>query len=70
MPPGLVAAPGGADDIRTVFISGFPLDVRERELHNMLRMMPGFEACQMNWKAGAPQVREGVAGWCVAKPGW
>jgi hypothetical protein len=44
-----------ADDIRTVFISGFPSDVKERELHNMLRLLPGFEACQMNWKAGAPQ---------------
>ena len=44
-----------ADDIRTVFISGFPGDVKERELHNMLRLLPGFEACQMNWKAGAPQ---------------
>jgi hypothetical protein len=63
IPTGLVAAPGSDSDIRTVFISGFPLDVRERELHNMLRMMPGFEACQMNWKAGAPQVRRGWWRW-------
>lgn len=42
--------------MRTVFISGFPADVRDRELHNMLRYLPGYEACQMNWKTGQPQV--------------
>lgn len=44
-----------ADDIRTVFISGLPHDVKERELHNLLRFMPGYEASQMNWKTGGPQ---------------
>lgn len=43
------------DDIRTVFISGLPHDVKERELHNLLRFMPGYEASQMNWKTGGPQ---------------
>lgn len=37
---------------RTVFITGFPNDVKERELNNMLRFMPGYEASQMNWKNG------------------
>jgi hypothetical protein len=46
---------GPADDIRTVFISGLPHDVKERELHNLLRFMPGYEASQMNWKTGGPQ---------------
>lgn len=40
---------------RTVFVTGFPNDVKERELNNMLRFMPGYEASQMNWKNG--QVR-------------
>lgn len=44
-----------ADEIRTVFVSGFPHDVKERELHNLLRFMPGYEASQMNWKTGGPQ---------------
>lgn len=43
------------DDVRTIFISGFPPDVRDRELHNLLRYIPGYEACQMNWKTGQPQ---------------
>lgn len=44
-----------ADDIRTVFISGLPHDVKERELHNLLRFLHGYEASQMNWKTGGPQ---------------
>lgn len=32
-----------ADEVRTVFITGFPEDVRERELNNMLRFLPGYE---------------------------
>jgi len=38
-----------------VFLTGFPNDIKERELNNMLRFMPGYEASQMNWKNG--QVR-------------
>lgn len=52
------ASSGGGppvDDVRTVFITGFPADVRERELHNLLRFMPGYEACQTSYKAGGPQ---------------
>lgn len=35
--------------------AGFPLDVKDRELNNLLRYMPGYEACQMNWRSGQPQ---------------
>jgi hypothetical protein len=39
------AAPAGPlDDIRTIFVSGLPQDVKERELNNMLRFVPGV--CQ------------------------
>lgn len=66
MPPGPAAAymyssssssnvANPSDEIRTVFVSGFPHDVKERELHNLLRFMPGYEASQMNWKTGGPQ---------------
>ena len=33
----------GVDDVRTVFITGFPEDVKERELNNLLRFLPGYE---------------------------
>ena len=35
------AAPN--DEVRTLFITGFPEDVKERELNNMLRFLPGYE---------------------------
>lgn len=40
--------------VRTVFISGLPGDVKERELHNLLRWLPGFEASQINFKGEQP----------------
>ncbi|RWW73461.1 hypothetical protein BHE74_00018672 [Ensete ventricosum] len=40
--------------IRTVFITGLPGDVKERELQNLLRWFPGFEASQINFKAEQP----------------
>lgn len=43
------------DDVRTVFITGFPDDVKERELNNLLRFLPGYVASQMNWKNGQAQ---------------
>ncbi|KAK9811958.1 hypothetical protein WJX73_003005 [Symbiochloris irregularis] len=43
------------DEVRTVFITGFPQDVKERELNNLLRFLPGYEASQMHWKNGQAQ---------------
>jgi hypothetical protein len=40
--------------VRTIFISGLPADVKERELHNLLRWLPGFEAAQINFKSEQP----------------
>ncbi|CAD7703351.1 unnamed protein product [Ostreobium quekettii] len=50
---GQYASPG--EEIRTIFITGFPDDVKERELNNMLRFLPGYQASQMNWKNGQAQ---------------
>ncbi|KAI3455700.1 hypothetical protein Pfo_012363 [Paulownia fortunei] len=35
-----------SDEVRTIFISGLPEDVKERELQNLLRWLPGYEASQ------------------------
>lgn len=43
------------EELRTIFITGFPMDVKERELNNMLRFMPGYQASQMNWKNNQAQ---------------
>ncbi|KAJ9568552.1 hypothetical protein OSB04_004518 [Centaurea solstitialis] len=42
------------DEVRTIFISGLPEDVKERELQNLLRWLPGYEASQVNFKADVP----------------
>lgn len=40
------------DEVRTVFVTGFPPDVKERELNNLMRFIPGYEvsdaACLLN----------------------
>lgn len=45
---------GNTDEIRTIFISGLPEDVKERELQNLLRWLPGYEASQVNFKGEQP----------------
>ncbi|KAJ4959373.1 hypothetical protein NE237_026484 [Protea cynaroides] len=42
------------DEVRTIFISGLPEDVKERELQNLLRWLPGYEASQVNFKGEQP----------------
>lgn len=49
------APPPSVDEVRTIFITGFPPDVKDRELNNLLRFLPGYVASQMNWKAGLAQ---------------
>ncbi|KAL6585263.1 hypothetical protein OROMI_004552 [Orobanche minor] len=56
-PPIPLDSPSGrslSDEVRTVFISGLPEDVKERELHNLLRWLPGYEASQVNFKGEHP----------------
>lgn len=42
------------DEVRTIFITGLPDDVKERELQNLLRWLPGYEASQVNYKGEKP----------------
>ncbi|PNH03464.1 Cell wall integrity protein scw1 [Tetrabaena socialis] len=55
--PGPMSGPGpaGSEEVRTVFVTGFPVDVKERELNNLLRFLPGYEASQMNYSKGSAQ---------------
>ncbi|KAK9099943.1 hypothetical protein Scep_023373 [Stephania cephalantha] len=45
---------GSSDEVRTIFITGLPEDVKERELQNLLRWLPGYEASQVNFKGEQP----------------
>eukprot|EP00249_Psilotum_nudum_P007051 c20272_g1_i1 orf=522-1514(+) len=42
------------DEVRTIFVLGFPRDVKERELQNLLRWWPGYEASQLTFKGDQP----------------
>jgi hypothetical protein len=39
-----VPHPPHPDEVRTIFISGFPGDMKDRELNNLLQFLPGYEA--------------------------
>lgn len=49
--PAVGSSPGGSEqggeEIRTLFVTGFPPDVHQRELHTLLRFFPGYEASQV-----------------------
>ncbi|KAJ1809601.1 hypothetical protein LPJ56_005967, partial [Coemansia sp. RSA 2599] len=36
-----------SDDITTIFVVGFPEDMKEREFQNMFTFSPGFEAARL-----------------------
>jgi hypothetical protein len=40
------------DELRTVFVTGFPEDVKDREVRNMCRFMPGYEVRPSSRLAG------------------
>jgi len=40
-----------AGEIKTLFITGFPHDVKEREIHNLFRFIHGYEGFKLNFKA-------------------
>ena len=42
-----VPPPSNPDEPRTLFVTGFPTDVKERELNNLLRFLPGYEVCDL-----------------------
>lgn len=42
---------------RTLFIAGFPADVKEREIYNLLRFQPGFVDCSLTPGVNGKQVR-------------
>jgi RNA recognition motif-containing protein len=48
--------PQAFEELRTLFISGLPADIKEREVHNLMRFFPGYEGCVLNLNetAGRP----------------
>ncbi|GLC43993.1 hypothetical protein PLESTB_000217700 [Pleodorina starrii] len=54
-PASYPSGPAGADEVRTIFVTGFPADVKEREFNNLLRFLGGYEAAQLNFSKGSAQ---------------
>eukprot|EP01126_Amoeba_proteus_P020592 TRINITY_DN2093_c0_g2_i12.p1 TRINITY_DN2093_c0_g2~~TRINITY_DN2093_c0_g2_i12.p1 ORF type:complete len:287 (+),score=41.78 TRINITY_DN2093_c0_g2_i12:235-1095(+) len=50
--PELYPYPQQEDEVRTLFVSGFPDDVKEREIHNLFRLCPGYEGCKLSLNQG------------------
>jgi len=40
--------------VKTLFVTGFPTDVKPREIYNLFRFHPGFQHCVLNYKGPAP----------------
>lgn len=49
------------DELRTLFLTGFPADVKERELNNLLRFLPGYEASQLHVAGAKSAQAQGFA---------
>ncbi|KAE8720883.1 hypothetical protein F3Y22_tig00018040pilonHSYRG00005 [Hibiscus syriacus] len=47
--------PSHLEEVRTIFIMGLPVDVKERELQNLLRWLPGFEDSHLRYKGEKPK---------------
>ncbi|KAH7332431.1 hypothetical protein KP509_20G087000 [Ceratopteris richardii] len=44
------------EEVRTLFISGLPTDIKEREIYNLFRTYPGYESCQLKYTGRGYQI--------------
>ncbi|KAE8731840.1 Small nuclear ribonucleoprotein family protein [Hibiscus syriacus] len=51
----LSSNPSHHDEVRTIFIMGLPEDIKERELQNFLRWLPGFKDSHLSFKGDKPK---------------
>ncbi|KAH6825104.1 RNA-binding family protein [Perilla frutescens var. hirtella] len=56
LPPEYNYATGDRNGINTLFVSGFPDDVKAHEIHNLFRRRPGFKSCQLKYTGRGNQV--------------
>ncbi|KAI5075318.1 hypothetical protein GOP47_0009394 [Adiantum capillus-veneris] len=48
--------PRSDEEVRTLFISGLPNDIKEREIYNLFRSYPGYESCQLKYTGRGYQI--------------
>ncbi len=44
------------EEVKTLFVSGLPDDIKEREIHNLFRSYDGYETCQLKYSGRGFQV--------------
>jgi hypothetical protein len=44
------------EEVKTLFVSGLPDDIKEREIHNLFRIYDGYETCQLKYSGRGFQV--------------
>lgn len=55
-PPANADAFPGDQPVRTLFISGLPNDIKEREIYNLFRTYPGYQSCQLKYTGRGYQI--------------
>ncbi|CAK9236384.1 unnamed protein product [Sphagnum troendelagicum] len=44
------------EEVKTLFVSGLPDDIKEREIHNLFRSYDGYETCQLKYSGRGFQI--------------
>jgi RNA recognition motif-containing protein len=44
------------EEVKTLFVSGLPDDIKEREIHNLFRTYDGYETCQLKYSGRGFQI--------------
>jgi hypothetical protein len=44
------------EEVKTLFLSGLPDDIKEREIYNLFRTHKGYESCQLKYSGRGYQV--------------
>lgn len=44
------------EEVKTLFLSGLPDDIKEREIYNLFRTYKGYESCQLKYSGRGYQV--------------
>ncbi|KAL3702511.1 hypothetical protein R1sor_020533 [Riccia sorocarpa] len=47
---------GGEEEVKTLFLSGLPDDIKEREIYNLFRIHKGYESCQLKYSGRGYQI--------------
>ncbi|KAG6542665.1 hypothetical protein Mapa_015900 [Marchantia paleacea] len=49
-------ANAGDEEVKTLFLSGLPDDIKEREIYNLFRIHKGYESCQLKYSGRGYQI--------------